>query len=34
MRRLGSLVRIVDLDYEHPVTGVLKLFGVTLRNEP
>ena len=34
MRKLGSRVRIADIDFHKPVTGVLKLFGVTLRSEP
>ena len=34
MARLGSAVRIVDLDHRAPVKGVLKLFGVNLREEP
>jgi len=34
MRRLGSAVRIVDIDHREPVKGVLRLFGVSLRKEP
>lgn len=33
MRRLGSKVRIVDIDHTRAVKDVLKLFGVTLRKE-
>lgn len=34
MDKLGSKVRIVDIDHTRPVMQVLKLFGVTLRKEP
>lgn len=34
MARLGSRVRIVDIDHREPVRQVLKLFGVALRKEP
>lgn len=34
MARLGSAVRIVDIDHRAPVKAVLKLFGVSLRKEP
>ena len=34
MSRLGSRVRIVDLDHTQAVRQVLKLFGVSLRKEP
>lgn len=34
MAKLGSKVRIVDIDHTRPVMQVLKMFGVTLRKEP
>jgi hypothetical protein len=34
MARLGSRVRIVDIDHTRPVQQIMKLFGVTLRKEP
>lgn len=34
MARLGSAVRIVDIDHTRPVQQIMKLFGVNLRKEP
>jgi thymidylate kinase len=34
MAKLGSQVRIVDIDHTKPVQQIMKLFGVTLRKEP
>jgi hypothetical protein len=34
MARLGSRVRIVDIDHREPVKQIMRLFGVNLRKEP
>lgn len=34
MAKLGSLVRIVDIDHTRPVTQIMRLFGVKLSKEP
>lgn len=34
MRKLGSAVRIVDIDHTRPVQQVLRLFGVRINKEP
>lgn len=34
MAKLGSRIRIVDIDHKKPVQQIMKLFGISLRKEP